>query len=264
MNLKPEEILNNWGELMNYIETYISSPRKEKLLEFYSIYSERLMMMPAAHKKEYHNSFPGGYVEHVLRVIRCSLKQCSLWEEEGAHMDTFTIEELIFSALNHDLGKLGDEENDSYIPQKDEWRKKNLGEDYMFNTKVPFASVPDRGLYLLQSHGVTYTFNEMVAIQTHDGLYDEGNKKYLMSYTPEQKPRTSLPYILHQADLMAARIEFERDWLPAFQEGKSTMDVKKKNFNLGTTPNSSKKLSTKTKALSSIKSDGLKNMLNNL
>jgi len=264
MNLKPEEILSNWEELMNYIENYISSPRKEKLLEFYSIYSERLMIMPAAHKKEYHNAFPGGYVEHVLRVIRCSLKQMELWASEGAYMDTFTTEELVFSALNHDLGKLGDEENDSYIPQKDEWRKKNLGEDYMFNTKVPFASVPDRGLYLLQSHGVTYTFNEMVAIQTHDGLYDEGNKKYLMSYTPEQRPRTSLPYILHQADLMAARIEFERDWLPSFQEGKSSMEVKKGNFKLGTTPNSSKKLSTKTKALSSIKSDGLKNMLNNL
>ncbi len=33
---------------------------------------------------------------------------------------------------------------------------------------------------------------------------------------PEQKPRTSLPYILHQADMMAARIEFEKEWLPKF------------------------------------------------
>jgi hypothetical protein len=32
------------------------------------------MLMPAAHKKEYHNAFPGGYVEHVLRVIRCAIK----------------------------------------------------------------------------------------------------------------------------------------------------------------------------------------------
>jgi hypothetical protein len=264
MNLKPEEILQNWEELIGYINKYISSPRKENLLEFYNKYSERLMMMPASHKKEYHNSFPGGYVEHVLRVIRCSLKQYELWKEEGAYIDTFTIEELVFSALNHDLGKLGDEENDAYINQTDEWRKKNLGEDYTFNTKLPFASVPDRGLYMLQSHGIQYSFNEMVAIQTHDGLYDEGNKKYLMSYTPEQKPRTSLPFILHQADLMAARIEFERDWLPAFQEGKTSMDVKKKNNRVETKPNTSKKLSTKTKALTSMKSDGLKNMLDNL
>jgi 23S rRNA maturation-related 3'-5' exoribonuclease YhaM len=74
MNLTPEQIQENWIELMNYIEKYISSPRKEKILEFYEQYSERLILMPAAHKKEYHNAFPGGYVEHVLRVIRCAIK----------------------------------------------------------------------------------------------------------------------------------------------------------------------------------------------
>jgi hypothetical protein len=214
MNLTAEQIQDNWNELMSIIDTHISSPRKEKLIDFYEQYAERLMLMPAAHKKEYHNAFPGGYVEHVLRVIRCAIKQATLWEEEGCDMSTFTTEELVFSALNHDLGKMGSEDEDSYIPQTDNWRREKLGEDYMFNTKVPFASVPDRGLFLLQSHGIQYTFNEMVAIQTHDGIYDEGNKKYLMSFTPGQKPRTSLPYILHQADLMASRIEFEKEWLP--------------------------------------------------
>ena len=214
MNLTAEEIQSNWERLLSYIDTYISSPRKEKVLEFYNQYSERLMLMPAAHKKEYHNAFPGGYVEHVNRVIEASLKIYDVWAEFEMDRSTFTIEELVFSALNHDLGKMGDEENESYIPQTDKWRKEKLGEDYMFNSKVQFASVPDRGLFLLQSHGIQYTFNEMVAIQTHDGLYDEANKKYLFAYMPEQKPRTSLPFILHQADLLAARVEFEREWLP--------------------------------------------------
>jgi len=264
MNLTAEQIQGNWNELMEYINEYISEPRKEKLLEFYEQYAERLMLMPAAHKKEYHNAFPGGYVEHVLRVIRCALKQSELWESEGCDMSTFTTEELVFSALNHDLGKMGDEIEDSYIPQTDQWRKDKLGEDYMFNTKVPFSSVPDRGLFMLQSHGIQYTFNEMVAIQTHDGLYDEGNKKYFMSYMPEQKPRTSLPFILHQADLMAARIEFEREWLPKLKEGKKSVDNGKKNFTLGDKPNTTKKTPTKDKALGSIKSEGLKNLLNNI
>ena len=261
MNLTAEQIQKNWNDLMLVISNEISSPRREKLLAFYEQYAERLMLMPAAHKKEYHNAFPGGYVEHVLRVIRCAEKQYNLWEEEGADMSTFTMEELIFSALNHDLGKMGDEVEDSYIPQTDQWRKDKLGEDYMFNTKVPFASVPDRGLFLLQSHGIQYTFNEMVAIQTHDGLYDEANKKYLLNFMPEQKPRTSLPFILHQADLMAARIEFEREWLPKLKEGKKSVEVKKENFTLG---NSTKKTPMKEKALGSFKSEGLKNMLNNL
>jgi hypothetical protein len=264
MKLTAEQIQDNWNELMRVIETNISSPRKEKLLEFYEQYADRLMLMPASHKKEYHNAFPGGYVEHVLRVIRCADKQYNLWEDEGADMSTFTIEELIFSALNHDLGKMGDEENESYIPQTDNWRREKLGEDYMFNEKIPFASVPDRGLFLLQSYGIQYTFNEMIAIQTHDGLYDEGNKKYLVSFIPGQKPRTSLPYILHQADLMASRIEFEREWLPKLKEGKKSVDAGKENFTLGNKPNMSKKTSTKTKALGTFKSDSLKNMLDNL
>jgi hypothetical protein len=264
MNFTAEQIQDNWNELIRVIETNISSPRKEKLLEFYDQYSDRLMLMPASHKKEYHNAFPGGYVEHILRVVRCANKQYNLWEGEGADMSTFTFEELIFSALNHDLGKMGDEENEAYISQTDNWRREKLGEDYMFNSKIPFASVPDRGLFILQSHGIQYTFNEMIAIQTHDGLYDKANEKYLLGYLPEQKPRTSLPFILHQADLMAARIEFEREWLPKLKEDKKSVDAGKGNFTLGNKPNMSKKTSTKTKALGTFKSDSLKNMLDSL
>ena len=76
--------------------------------------------------------------------------------------------------------------HESYIPQDDKWRREKLGEDYKFNTKVPFASVPDRGLFMLQSHGVIYTFNEMLAIQTHDGLYDVANEKYLKRICPNK------------------------------------------------------------------------------
>ena len=264
MNLTAEQIQENWNTFMGNIEKYITSPRKEKLIEFYEKYQERIMLMPAAHKKEYHNAFPGGYVEHVNRVVRCAIKQHDLWEGEGADMTTFTTEELVFSAINHDLGKMGDEENESYIPQTDNWRREKLGEDYMFNTKVPFASVPDRGLFLLQSHGIQYTFNEMLAIQTHDGLYDDANKKYLFSFMPEQKPRTCLPFILHQADLMAARIEFEREWLPKLKGEKNNLDAKKSNFTLGNSTNQKSTSSTKSKALGSIKSEGLKNMLDNL
>ena len=255
MKLTAEEIEGNWNTFIGYINEHISSPRKEKLLDFYKKFEDRLVLMPAAHKKEYHNAFPGGYIDHVNRVIECSLKVNSVWSEMGVDKSTYTIEELVFSAINHDLGKMGDEEHDSYIPQTDKWRRDKLGEDYKFNEKVPFASVPDRGLFLLQSHGVQYTFNEMITIQTHDGLYDEANKKYLFSFTPGQKPRTSLPYIVHQGDLMAARIEFEREWLPKLRGEEQKED----NFKLKTTNKT-----TKDKALGSIKSSGLNDLLQGL
>lgn len=259
MQLTAEQIQLNWELFLDNIKTYITGDRQTKLLEFYKKYEDRIILMPAAHKKEYHSAFPGGYVDHVNRVVRCALKQSKLWEEEGADMTTFTLEELIFSAINHDLGKMGDEENEAYIPQTDQWRKEKLGENYMFNTKVPFASVPDRGLYLLQSHGVQYSFNEMLAIQTHDGLYDDANTKYLKTFMAEQKPRTSLPYILHQADLMAARIEFEHEWLPKLKGNvQNSVESGKKNFTLKS------KTSSKSKALNTVSSPGLKNMLDSL
>ena len=246
----------NWVEFISNIDTYISSPRKEQLKSFYEKYEDRLMMMPASHKKEYHNAFPGGYIDHVNRVVKAALSMSAVWEGFGCDMTTFTQEELVFSAINHDLGKMGDDKHESYLPQTDKWRKDKLGEDYMHNKEIAFSSVPDRGLFLLQDNGVKYTFNEMVAIQTHDGLYDPANDKYLKSYIPETKPRTSLPFILHQADMLAARVEFEKEWLPKF---KNSVDTSKKNYTL-----SNNNKSTKSKALGTISSPGLKNMLDNL
>ena len=261
MNLSAEKIQSNWKVFLSNIETHISDKkdRKQKLLNFYKKYEERIILMPAAHKKEYHGSFPGGYVDHVNRVVRAAIDLNELWGAFGADITTYTKEELMFSAINHDLGKMGDSENEAYIPQTDQWRKDKLGEDYMFNKKLPFASVPDRTLFLLQQHDISYSFNEMLAIKTHDGLYDVGNEKYLKGFMPEQRPRTSLPFILHQADMLAARVEWEAEWLPKFSQ--NSVEKQKKQFNLDTNIKSNK---TKNKALGGIKSEGLKNMLDNL
>lgn len=261
MEITAELISENREWIFETINKYISEPRRGKLLEFYNKYDERLTMMAASHKREYHNAFEGGYYDHVRRVITCALKLHDVWSEMEADTSTYTVEELVFSALNHDLGKMGDEDNEAYIPQTDSWRQEKLGEKYMFNTKLPFASVPDRGLYLLQLNDIKYTFNEMITIQIHDGLYDEGNKKYLMNYMPEQRPRTLLPFLIHQADLMAARIEFERDYLKTLKDAnnKPTKPSVSKNFSV-----EKKKTSDNSKALKTIKSTSLQNMINNL
>ena len=58
--------------------------------------------------------------------------------------------------------------------------------------------------------------------------------------------------------MMAARIEFEKEWLPKFS--KNNLATTKNNYTLTNGTNKS----TKTKALGTIKSEGLKNMLDNL
>jgi len=254
MKLSAEQIQENWNKFLSVIDEYISEPRASELRAFYNKYADRIMLMPASHKKEYHNAFPGGYVDHVLRVVDCAIELNYVWKKMGVDTSTYTVEELVFAALNHDLGKMGDSNNESYIPQTDQWRKEKLGEDYKFNSSLEYMSVPDRGLYLLTQHGILFTKNEMLAIKLHDGLYDEANKPYLMGWLPEQKPRTSLVFIIHQADLMASRIEFEKEWLPKFAGNSSEADVEKKET----------KLNNKTKALGSIKSRGLQSIIDNL
>ena len=60
MKLSAEHIQANWVEFNNNIETYIKGDRKQLLLDFYSKFEDRIILMPAAHKKEYHSAFPGG------------------------------------------------------------------------------------------------------------------------------------------------------------------------------------------------------------
>lgn len=215
MTLTPQQIVSNWNTFIDYINKYISSPRKEKLLEFYNKHEERFALMPASHRPQYHSCFPGGYIYHVNNVVRGALALHEIWKQEGATQN-YTLEELVFSALNHDLGKFGSEESASYIPQTEKW-KQDKGEMYMFNDKLEYMSVPDRSLFLLLSNGIEFSKNEMIAIKIHDGMYDEANKPYLVTFNPETKPRTALVYILHHADMMASRIEFEKEWLHKFK-----------------------------------------------
>lgn len=211
MKLTAEQIEDNWEKFIGSIELYISQPRQEALLNFYNKYKDRLILMPASHKVAYHNCFPGGYVEHVNRVIEASISVDEVWKSFGVDAN-YTLEELVFSALNHDLGKMGTKDEPMYLPNPSQWHIDNRGELYEVNNKLAFMSVPDRSLFLLTENDIKYSENEYLAIKLHDGMYDEANKPYLMSYLPETKPRTSLIYILHQADMLASRIEFEREW----------------------------------------------------
>ena len=212
-DLTAEQLLENLEKFYSLINKYITGDRKDQLLDMYKSIEGTLTTSPASTKISFHNAFVGGYIDHVNRVVDAALKLDDVWREFGM-ADTYTTEELVFSALNHDLGKFGDEQNASYIEQTDSWRRDKLNETYMFNDRLEYMTVPDRGLYLLMSNNIIPTKNEMIAIKTHDGLYEESNKAYLMGFTPETKPRTSLLYVLHQADLLAARVEFEKEWLP--------------------------------------------------
>jgi hypothetical protein len=210
--LSAEQIQANLEQFYANIEKFISEPRATKLIALYQSQEELLAFAPASSKASFHNSFSGGYVDHVNRVVEAAIRVTTLWSEMGATIN-FSMEELVFVALNHDLGKLGIGGKPRYIPNDSEWHVKNQGANYKPNSELPFLPVQDNSLFILQNEGIQVSINEYIAIKIHDGLYDDGNKPFLISGQNESKLRSCLPLILHQADMLASRVEWEKEWL---------------------------------------------------
>ena len=241
-----------WEQLMVYIETYIQSPRKEALINMYESIADRVLTAPASSNTSRHNCWPGGYIDHVNRVVKCAIELWDTWDSLGADTKNYTKEELVFSAINHDLGKLGVGNKPSYIPNDSEWHVKNQGQIYKTNSELPFFTVPDRSLFVLQQAGIPFSENEYLGIKLHDGLYDDMNKPYLISYNVESRLRTSLPFILHQADFLASRVEWEDQWLHKLgkkQEPKTNNYKSNNGYSKGPSQQAYKQLANKNQGL---------------
>jgi hypothetical protein len=158
-----------------------------------------LAMSPASLHETWHLCHPGGYIQHVMNVVKCSFAQKKVYEVMGGKVD-WTDEEMIFAALHHDLGKLGDPEfGDYYAPQTEDWKAKK-GELYKLNPNLPYMEVTDRAVFMLGKFEVVMTWKEYLGIKLADGLYNEASKKYLVQYNPDLFMKTNLPRIIHLAD----------------------------------------------------------------
>ena len=208
--LTPKQIQYNWEQLRSLINNTFEGERLEKLNKMYDHFEDRMCVAPASGTEHFHNAHVGGYVEHVLHVVDLALKFTNVWEADGATID-FTVEEIIFAALHHDLGKIGDLEQDYYIPQESEWHRKNRGEIFTHNPKLNYMTVTDRAIFLLNHFGLDMSEKEYIGIRLTDGLYEEANKKYYITYSPGNTLKTNIAYILHAADSMATHIEYD-EW----------------------------------------------------
>jgi len=244
MSLSAEKIQANYQKHLKIVDTYIGD-RKDSIKEMISHMEDTYVMAPASGKSWYHSAFAGGYVDHVNRVVEYAVKQSRLYQEMGGNVD-YTEEELVFAALFHDLGKLGDGEQPNYIPQTDKWRQDKLSEMYTFNPDLDFMLIPDRSLFILQKFGIKVSQKEFLGIRLHDGVFDEANKAYFFSYQESSRQKTSIISVLHSADFLASKVEY---------------DIWKKNGG-SSQPKTQKTQSTTGKTVKS--SQGLSNMLKNL
>lgn len=209
--LSLETLQSNYELHLKIIDKYLTKDRADKVKAMIkSLDEENYITSPASGKNWYHGAYAGGYIVHVNSVVRLALKIMFLYKASGGNID-FTEEELVFAALFHDLGKIGDEKKPNYLPQTSEWHIKNQGSIYVNNPELDFMLIPDRSLFLLQKFEIPVSQKEYLAIKLHDGLFEEANKAYYVSYNPDSKLKTNICYILHAADMLAAKIEFDQE-----------------------------------------------------
>jgi len=208
--LEAQTIKDNWDSLRYRIDQF--EDRKDALNKLYDDFEDRMVMAPASGTSFHHNAFAGGYVDHVLRVMDCANELYDVWARMGADVSGYTMHELQFAALNHDLGKMGfpGDGNEVYQVETSDWHRKNMGRMYVPNKDIPFAVHSDLSLYLLQHYKIPVSWNETLAIKVHDGVYNDGAKPYYMARSEQAKMKNHMPLLLHHADHMATQIEYER------------------------------------------------------
>ncbi len=246
--LTPDQIQENWQQLRDLITETFEGERLEKLNEMYDYFEDRMIIAPASGKEHYHNAHVGGYVEHVLHVTDCAVQLKKVWEDNNATIN-FSDEELIFAAIHHDLGKVGDMNNDYYVPQESEWHRKNQGSIFTHNSKLQYMTVTDRAIYILNQFGISMTEWEYVGLRLTDGLYEEANKSYYISYNPDWSLKSNIAYILHQADSMATHIEYD-EWKRGEEQEEIRVEQNVENIKKAVTmKETSEELSKKSKDL---------------
>ena len=243
--LTAEQIQKNYDKHLKIINHYLETNRAVQCHNMIKHMEDTYVMAPASGKTWYHNAFAGGYVDHVNRVVEFAIAQHNLYEKMGGTVD-YTQEQLVFAALFHDLGKIGDGDRPNYIPQTDKWRQAKLSEMYTYNPDLDFMLIPDRSLFILQKFGVRVDQKEFLGIRCHDGVFDKANEAYFFSNVESSRQKTALVSVLHTADFLASKVEYDM-WKAA--GGSTTSKVKKTSASTGRKVNSSEGLSKMLKNL---------------
>ena len=144
----------------------------ESVDNFLEKFGERIVMCPASHKSDQKYCEPGGLMKQSIDVA-ITMKKIS--ESLGLNVESTSILRV---ALAHDLGKIGSEDTDYFIPQDSDWHREKLGALYKFNDQMPRMPVTHVSLHLLASSGIHLTLDETRAISTALGSSREENKPY--------------------------------------------------------------------------------------
>lgn len=202
-----QELSDNYNKFIRIIKQ-LFAPNPDRLESLLHMYGEdelgaELAVAPASGYIKFHNCYFGGYLDHILNVIKYAKYFKDEFEKGGGVID-FTDEEMYFAALNHDLGKLGDGTQPYFDVQESDWHRQKLGQMFVHNENLISNDVGQRSIFLLNKYKIQYTEKEQLGIILANGTYDEIARKMLINH---HEIKTQLPYIVHLADLFSTRLE---------------------------------------------------------
>lgn len=164
-----EKIISNF-EMFQKVLTKTGA-RAESIDAFMNRFGERIAICPSHNLTKRSTSAPGGLVEHALNTFRIARK---LVETAGV---AISAESLAIVCLLHEVGKVGDSDNDYFIAQDSTWHRER-GQVYTYNPALPKMTHPHRTLFLLQASGIILSMDEWIAILTQHGTASEENRFY--------------------------------------------------------------------------------------
>jgi len=197
--LTPEQIENNWNIFEKLCEK--TGDRSEAIEKMLTEMGERACITPASGRESYHCAYPGGLIDHTLRVFDNARNLRKSFD----FFSDIPIESVIIASLFHDWGKVGDpgqDGTDYYVEQTSDWHREKLGEHYKYNDDIDYMKTSLRSICTLQSYGIILNQDEFLAIYLHDGPIEDKNKPYMM-----KEPK--LATLIHMADHLATKMEKE-------------------------------------------------------
>ena len=169
MQLEFEKIKTNW----NTFESLCKKAYPEQINELLEVLGDRICMAPASQRLDQFGAYPGGLVEHALTVTSYMRKLVATYELD------LDIKSVLRVGLLHELGKIGDLDEDLFLEQDSKWHQEKLGQMYKYNEDLPKVAIPHLSLYLLQHFGINLTKDEWVSIHLSQGSHLEENRFYV-------------------------------------------------------------------------------------
>lgn len=155
------KINNNWGKVISIVDRLENPEVKAGAQKLCEDLHDRIAVCPASTRTDYVGCFTGGLVWHSLNVLKSLKGLRTAFDLEKV----VSSDSLIVMGLFHDIGKIGNNKNDYYLPQASDWHR-NKGMLFELNEELSSIPVATRSVWWLNQYGIPLSESEIHAISS--------------------------------------------------------------------------------------------------